>query len=70
MLRLLGIPPPETMSGRVIEEGLRSGSPPSTRVDRFAETVRTPDGSYELTAHVSSVSGRRYLDFTEVKRRQ
>jgi len=35
----------------------------------MGETVKTPDGSYELTAHTSVVDGHRYLDYTEVVRR-
>jgi hypothetical protein len=31
--------------------------------------VKTGDNTYELTAHLSIVGGRRYLDFTEVRRR-
>jgi predicted AlkP superfamily pyrophosphatase or phosphodiesterase len=70
LLRLLGLEVPATMTGRVIEEGLRSGRPPTPlRIDHATETVRTPDGSYELTAHVSVAAGHRYLDYTEVKRR-
>lgn len=70
LLRLLGIAIPGTMTGRVIEEGLRTGPASSSeRVERVNETVKTPDGSYELTAHISVVAGRRYLDSTEVKRR-
>jgi hypothetical protein len=58
------------MSGRVIQEGLQGGPAISTvRVERLAQTVKTSDGSYELTAHLSIVDGRRYLDYTEVKRR-
>jgi len=54
----------------VIEEGLRRGpAPASLRVTRTTETVSTPDGSYVLTAHFSTVDGRRYLDFTEVTRK-
>ena len=70
LLRLLGLEAPPTMTGRVIEEALRNGPPlASVRIDRVTETVRTPDGSYELTAHVSVAAGHRYLDFTEVRRR-
>ena len=70
LLRLLGLDAPTTMAGRVIEEGLRSGpAPASVRVAQSTETVRTPDGSYELTAHISTAGGRRYLDYTEVKRK-
>ena len=58
------------MAGRVILEGLRSGpAPASVKVAHAAETVKTADGSYELSAHVSTVDGRRYLDYTEVKRK-
>src|SRR5439155_17492550 len=71
LLRLLGLPVPTTMSGRVIEEGLRSGRPPSSvRVEHVGESVKTPDGSYELTAHLSIAAGHRYLDYTDVQRRQ
>ena len=57
------------MTGRVIEEALRSGPAiASMRVDRVTETVKTPDGAYELTAHISKTAGRTYLDFTDVKR--
>jgi arylsulfatase A-like enzyme len=69
LLRLLGLKVPATMAGRVIEEGLRNGRSAPVRVEHIAETVRTPDGSYELTAHVSVAAGHRYLDYTEVKRR-
>ena len=69
LLRLLGMKPAPTMTGRVIEEALRNGpSIASVRVDHAAETVRTPDGSYELTAHISKAADHTYLDFTEVKR--
>jgi predicted AlkP superfamily pyrophosphatase or phosphodiesterase len=69
LLHLLGMTPAPTMSGRVIEEALRNGpSIASIRVDHEAETVKSPDGSYELTAHISRVAGHTYLDFTEVKR--
>jgi hypothetical protein len=69
LLRLLGLEVPATMAGRVIEEGLRRGRPAPVRVDHAAETVRTADGSYELTAHISVAASHRYLDDTEVKRR-
>ena len=70
LLRLLGLEVPATMTGRVIEEALAERTVArSVRVEHAAETVRTPDGSYELTAHVSVAAGHRYLDYTEVKRR-
>ena len=69
LLNLLAMKPAPTMTGRVILEGLRNGPPiASVRVDHTTETVKNPDGSYELTAHVSKAAGRSYLDFTEVKR--
>lgn len=70
LLRLLNLDIPKTMAGRVIEEGLRTGpAPSSVRVAHSGETVRTADGSYELTAHFSTAGGRRYLDYTEVTRK-
>jgi arylsulfatase A-like enzyme len=70
LLRLLGLDAPSSMTGRVIEEALRNGpSIASVRIDRMAETVNTPDGSYALTAHMSIAAGHGYLDFTEVKRK-
>jgi hypothetical protein len=57
------------MTGRVIEEGLRNGRRPAPRVMRSAETVTTPDGSYVLTANISTVGGYRYLDSTSVTRK-
>jgi hypothetical protein len=55
------------MTGRVIEEGLRNGRQ-ALAVTRSTETVRTPDGSYVLAAHISTVGGYRYLDSTSVTR--
>jgi arylsulfatase A-like enzyme len=70
LLRLLGLPAPATMTGRVIEEALRDGpSPGSVQVGQVTDTVKTADGSYELTAHTSVAAGHHYLDFTDVKRR-
>jgi arylsulfatase A-like enzyme len=69
LLALLGVPVPADMTGRVVREGFRAGPPLSTvRVDRTDDTVRTPDGTYRLTARFSAVDGHRYLDFTEVAR--
>jgi arylsulfatase A-like enzyme len=70
LLQLLGIPVPPTMTGRVIREALREGpSTSAVRVEHTTETVKSADGSYELTAHTSVVEGHRYLDYTEVSRR-
>lgn len=69
LLHLLGLPPPPTMTGRIMGEALRTGPPSSSaKVDHVTETVRTRDGSYELTAHISVVAPHRYLDYTVVKR--
>ena len=68
LLRLLGIAAPPSMTGRVIEEGLRGGVAPAPRVTRV-ETAATADGSYSVSAHLSLVGAFRYLDYTEVKRR-
>jgi arylsulfatase A-like enzyme len=69
LMHLLGLPPAPTMTGRIISEALRDGPPIATvAVDHVAETVKTPDGSYQLTAHISKAAGHTYLDFTEVKR--
>jgi len=67
LLRLLGITPPATMTGRVIEEGLRGGATPETR--QRVETASSPNGSYTVTAHLTVVGASTYLDYTEVKRR-
>jgi arylsulfatase A-like enzyme len=70
LLKLLKMGAPASMSGRVIREGLRDGPALATvRVEHVDETVSTADHAYELTARVSIVDGRRYLDYTEVKRR-
>ena len=70
VLRLLQLPIPASMTGRVIEEAFRAGpSPSSIHVEQTTESVHTADGSYTLTAHISVAAGRRYLDFTDVARR-
>jgi arylsulfatase A-like enzyme len=70
LLKLLGISPPPTMTGRVIEEGLRNGpSPASIRVTHDTRVVKTGDGSYALRADYSIAAGKRYLDSTQVVRR-
>ena len=70
LLRLLGMPIPASMTGRAIDEMLRTGPPvASLKVEREIETVTSPDGAYTLTAHWSKTAGKTYLDFTDVKRR-
>jgi arylsulfatase A-like enzyme len=70
VLHLIGVPVPKVMTGRVIGEGLRE--PPSSGaldIVRSSQSVRTPDGSYSLTAHLTDVAGTRYFDYTEVVRK-
>jgi hypothetical protein len=69
LLRLLGIPVPLTMAGRVIGEGLRNGPQPATmRVQHSMQTVGVRSPSYSVTAYLSSVAGKTYLDYTTVAR--
>jgi predicted AlkP superfamily pyrophosphatase or phosphodiesterase len=69
LLHLLGLTPAPTMAGRIISEGLRNGpAMASIPVEQATETVRTPDGSYQLTAHLSKAAGHTYLDYTDVRR--
>jgi len=70
LLHLLGIAVPSTMTGRVIEEGLRGGSAATlTRTVGGTVVGGIPGDDYSLSAHFSTVNNSRYLDFTEVKRR-
>ena len=69
ILRLLGLPVPETMTGRPIEEGFVTGpAVDSIPIGHSTESAKNSDGTYEVVAHISTVLGRRYLDYTEVKR--
>ena len=69
LLKLLGVAVPASMTGRVIEEAMRTGPAlASVRVEHSTETAKTPDGAYQVEAHISTVAGRRYLDYTEVRR--
>jgi arylsulfatase A-like enzyme len=69
LLKLLSLPIPSSMTGRPIDEAFRGGTASTTvRVEHSLETVKTADGAYELDAHISIASGRRYLDYTEVRR--
>lgn len=69
LLTLAGVPVPGTMTGRIIDEALRTGpAPASVQVRRRIETARTPDGTYQVDAHISEVGRARYLDYTEVRR--
>ena len=69
ILRLLGLPVPETMTGRPIEEGfVRGPAVDSIPIGHSTESAKNSDGTYEVVAHISTGLGRRYLDYTEVKR--
>jgi hypothetical protein len=69
LLTLLGLKVPASMTGRVIAEMLRTGPAiDSVKVERETETVKSPDGRYVLTVHLSKAAGKTYLDFTDVNR--
>lgn len=71
LLKLAGVPAPDTMTGRSIDEALKSGPEPNAvAVAQSVETVRSADGSYEVTAHISQVGKARYLDYTDVTRHE
>jgi arylsulfatase A-like enzyme len=69
LLHLLGIAAPPTMTGRVIEEGLRGGAAVKLARTSGATIVGSAHSGYELSAHFSTVNNSRYLDYTDVKRR-
>jgi predicted AlkP superfamily pyrophosphatase or phosphodiesterase len=73
LLRLLGIPAPASMQGRVLDEAFTGGpEPQSARMRSVEHSVKTADGSYVLTVSFSTIEsgGRsyRYLDRTTVER--
>ncbi len=58
------------MRGRVLREALVGGPDgDSLAVESTTHVVESPDGRYRLSATVSTVAGRLYLDQTEVVRR-
>ena len=58
------------MQGRVLSEALRDDRTTApVRVETTEVTVESDDGAYRLTAVVSAVDGRTYLDYTTVERR-
>ncbi len=68
-LHTLGIGVPASMQGRVLREALRGGPDPSdVPIESSPVRVESPDGRYRLTAVVSQVDGRTYLDYTAVER--
>ncbi len=68
-LHTLGIEIPASMQGRVLHEALRAGPEPSEITVASTEVqVESADGRYRLSATVSQVDGRSYLDYTTVER--
>lgn len=68
-LHTLGVGIPASMQGRVLHEVLREGPDPSGVAVEVSEVrVESADGRYRLTAIVSEVDGRSYLDYTRVER--
>ena len=73
-LRLLGLSIPASMQGRVLHEAFAGGPDPgSIGVRALDHAVKSPDGTYALTAFFSLVESDgatyRYLDRTSVERR-
>jgi len=68
VLTLLGLPVPSTMTGRPLTEALRTGPLPGTVAVTTRQLRSGVAQGYEVTAQVSSVAGRDYLDFTQVTR--
>lgn len=69
ILAMLGVPVPATMTGRVVRELLASGPAPAAVPVTSADVSSTSaDRRYTVTAHLSTVDGRRYLDSTDVRR--
>ena len=74
LLRLLGIPVPSSMQGRILQEGLRTGPDAAAMtVRRLQQAEATSDRSFSQTAFFSVVrsggNSYRYLDYTQVTRR-
>jgi arylsulfatase A-like enzyme len=68
-LYLLGFEAPGSMQGRVLHEALREGPAAEDVAIEIAEVrVERDDGSYVLTAAISRVDERAYLDYTTVER--
>ena len=70
LLTLAGVPVPGSMTGRVIDEALKTGPDPErVSVQPRVETAQTADGSYQVDAHITLVGRERYLDYTQVRRK-
>ena len=74
LLSLLGVAVPSVMEGRILSEAFANG-PNAARlpVRRDTHTVRTPDGSYSVTAMLSTVTtpagSYRYFDSAKAQRK-
>jgi predicted AlkP superfamily pyrophosphatase or phosphodiesterase len=74
LLSLLGVAVPSSMEGRILSEAFTTG-PAAARlpVRRDTHTVRTPDGSYSVTAMLSTVTtpagSYRYFDSAKATRK-
>ena len=69
-LHLQGLDIPPSVQGRVLREALRDGPDPSgLAVETTEVRVENGDGTYAVTAVISSVDGHTYLDYTTVARR-
>ena len=68
ILKLLDLPQLPTMVGRPIEEAFRNGPLPTSITVTKRQVRSTKANGYAVSAQVSTVSGRDYLDFTQVTR--
>ena len=68
ILKLMGLEALPSMTGRPLEEAFRTGPSPANITVTTRDVKSTRANGYEVTAHVSTVAGRNYLDFTEVTR--
>lgn len=69
ILALLGVEIPQSMTGRPIREMFTDGPLPSSVVVQQSRVMSSSaDGRYEVSASLSTVDGRRYLDHTDVRR--
>lgn len=68
ILKLMGLEPLPSMAGRTLDEALRSGPAPASVAVTTRVLTSTRANGYQVSAHVSTVAGRDYLDYTEVTR--
>lgn len=76
VLRMLGLPLPQTMQGRVLEEALTDGPDPATlsvTTDTLSTQMSFPTGegmTYTLESRTSTVAGHVYFDYARATRTQ